>query len=304
MLSLKDTLSTYWLRVQHELLPWLDEALGPLGPRHVQLVGVLGLARIEALVPSCSGLVGRPPSERAALARAFVAEAVFNFPTTIMLIEMLGADKKLRQLCGWQRLGQLPSEATFSRAFAGFAKSALPSRLHEALIKATHGDRLVCHISRDSTAIEAREKPAAKPKPPLTAKFRRGRPRRGEVRPPAPLRRIERQVGGMSLAAMLADLPGHCDVGSKRNAQGFQESWKGYKLHIDTADGQIPVSCILTAASVHDSQAAIPLATMTAARVVNLYDLMDSAYDVAEIKQYSRDLGHIPITDTNPRLTA
>jgi len=303
MLSLKDTLSTYWLRVQHELLPWLDEALGPLGPRHVQLVGVLGLARIEALVPSCSGLVGRPPSERAALARAFVAEAVFNFPTTIMLIEMLGADKKLRQLCGWQRLGQLPSEATFSRAFAGFAKSALPSRLHEALIKATHGDRLVCHISRDSTAIEAREKPAAKPKPPLTAKFRRGRPRRGEVRPPAPLRRIERQVGGMSLAAMLADLPGHCDVGSKRNAQGFQESWKGYKLHIDTADGQIPVSCILTAASVHDSQAAIPLATMTAARVVNLYDLMDSAYDVAEIKQYSRDLGHIPITDTNPRVT-
>jgi len=127
MLSLKDTLSTYWLRVQHELLPWLDEALGPLGPRHVQLVGVLGLARIEALVPRFSGLVGRPPSERAALARAFVAKAVFNFPTTIMLIEMLGADKTLRQLCGWQRLGELPSEATFSRAFAGFAKSALPS---------------------------------------------------------------------------------------------------------------------------------------------------------------------------------
>jgi len=127
MLSLKDTLSTYWLRVQHELLPWLDEALGPLGPRHVQLVGVLGLARIEALVPRFSGLVGRPPSERAALARAFVAKAVFNFPTTIMLIEMLGADKTLRHLCGWQRLGELPSEATFSRAFAGFAKSALPS---------------------------------------------------------------------------------------------------------------------------------------------------------------------------------
>ena len=29
----------------------------------------------------------------------------------------------------------------------------------------------------------------------------------------------------MSLAAMLVDLPAHCDVGSKRNAQGFQESW-------------------------------------------------------------------------------
>jgi len=57
-------------------------------------------------------------------------------------------------------------------------------------------------------------------------------------------------------------------------------------LHIDTADGEIPLSGILTAASVHDSQLAIPLATMTAAKVTNLYDLMDSAYDDAAIKQH------------------
>ena len=80
-------------------------------------------------------------------------------------------------------------------------------------------------------------------------------------------------------------------------------SWIGYKLHIDTADGEIPISCVLTAASVHDSQLAIPLATITATRVTNLYDLMDSAYDDAEIKQHSRDLGHVPIIDTNPRRT-
>jgi hypothetical protein len=56
---------------------------------------------------------------------------------------------------------------------------------------------------------------------------------------------------------------------------------------------------VLTAASVHDSQLAIPLATMTAARVTNLYDLMDSAYDDTAIKQHSRDLGHVPIIDIN-----
>ncbi len=102
---------------------------------------------------------------------------------------------------------------------------------------------------------------------------------------------------------MLADLPRHCDVGVKRNAKGHQESWIGYKLHIDSADGEIPISCVLTAASVHDSQVAIPLATMTAARVTDLYDLMDSAHDVAEIKQHSRELNHVPIIDTNPRTT-
>jgi hypothetical protein len=54
---------------------------------------------------------------------------------------------------------ELPSETTFSRAFAEFARSALPCRLHEALIEQTYTDRLVGHISRDATAIEAREKP-------------------------------------------------------------------------------------------------------------------------------------------------
>ena len=92
-------------------------------------------------------------------------------------------------------------------------------------------------------------------------------------------------------------------MGAKRNAKGYQETWTGYKLHIDTADGEIPISCVLTAASVHDSQVAIPLATITAGRVTNLYDLMDSAYDVVAIKQYSRDLNHVPIIDINPRAT-
>jgi hypothetical protein len=61
------------------------------------------------------------------------------------------------------------------------------------------------------------------------------------------------------------------------------------------ADGDIPISAILTAASLHDSQVAIPLATMTAQRVTNLYDLMDNAYDAPEIKANSRALGHVPI---------
>jgi hypothetical protein len=165
-MSLRETLSGYWLHVQEELLPWLnDTTCGPLNEHHKQLISVLGMARIEAFLPGWAGLPGRPLSERSALARAFVAKAVFNLSTTRLLIEMLSVDKTLRWLCGWQRRGEVPSEATFSRAFAEFATSALPSRLHEALIQDTHADRLVGHISRDSTAIEAREKPATSDKP-------------------------------------------------------------------------------------------------------------------------------------------
>ena len=54
---------------------------------------------------------------------------------------------------------------------------------------------------------------------------------------------------------------------------------------------------VLTGASVHDSQVAIPLATMSASRVQYCYELMDSAYDAVEILEHSRETGHVPIVD-------
>ena len=104
-----------------------------------------------------------------------------------------------------------------------------------------------------------------------------------------------------TIEQMLEGLPLDCNVGSKKNSKGYKETWIGYKLHIDVADGQIPISLILTSASLHDSQVAIPLAFSTAQRVTHLYELMDSAYDAQPIHQFSRDLGHIPLIDANPR---
>jgi len=300
-MPLRETLTNTWDHIQGFLFPRLREEIGPLTAQHERLVIVLEVARIEAFVQMWPGLPGRPPQDRHALARAFVAKAVLDLPTTSSLIERLAVDAALRRLCGWERASQVPSESTFSRAFGEFAASALPSRVHEALVKTTHKDRLVGHIARDATAIAAREKPVrAVPAAPATPKRKRGRPRKGEeVAKPEP-RRLELQVG-QTLSQMLADLPTCCNVGTKRNAKGHTTSWIGYKLHIDTADGDIPISCLLTSASVHDSQVALPLATITASRVTNLYDLMDSAYDAPEIRDKSRALGHVPIVDCNPR---
>jgi hypothetical protein len=167
------------------------------------------------------GLPGRPPQDRHALARAFVAKAVLDLPTTAGLIERLAVDATLRRRCGFERASAVPSESTFSRAFAAFADLSLPGRVHEALIKRTHKDRIVGHIARDATAIAAREKPVPAAPAAVTPKRKRGRPKKGEaVAKPEP-RRLERQAGrtlGRTLAQMLADLPTCCNVGTKRNA--------------------------------------------------------------------------------------
>ena len=104
---------------------------------------------------------------------------------------------------------------------------------------------------------------------------------------------------------MLSKLPKSCDIGCKKNSQGFKESWQGYKLHLDINDIGMPLSAIVTSASTHDSQVAIPLMKMTEERVgVVLYELMDSAYDCPQIEAASRKLGRIPIIDINPRRNA
>jgi hypothetical protein len=300
-MPLRQQLSDALGHIQGRLFPWLREEVGPLTEDHERLVTVLGMARVEAFVQMHDGLPGRPLQDRHALTRAFVAKAVLDLPTTTMLIERLAVDAALRRLCGWERAGAVPSESTFSRAFAELAECDVPARMHEALVKRTIGTQIVGHIARDATAIEAREKPVQREKPKAEApKRKRGRPRKDEVAPPKEPRRLERQAG-MTLSEMRADLPTACDIGTKRNAKGYKTSWIGYKLHIDTADGDVPVSCILTSASVHDSQVAIPLATMTAARCFNLYDLMDSAYDAPEIRAKSMALGHVPIIDRKTR---
>ena len=45
----------------------------------------------------------------------------------------------------------------------------------------------------------------------------------------------------MTKPAMLDDLPTDCAGGTKKNSKGYKETWIGYKLHIDVADGQIPI---------------------------------------------------------------
>jgi hypothetical protein len=277
---------------QELLFERLESQLGVLSAKARLLVSVLGMICLSRYVAPSRGWRGRPSKDRQALATAFLAKAILKLETTRQLLERLQSDPQLRCLCGWHTAGQIPHEATFSRAFTEFANSELPQRLHEALITDTQQGRIIGHIARDSTAIEARERFDELPRHRPIAKRQRGRPRNAERTLSG--RRLPRQRR-QRLHEMLAELPRHCSLGVKKSSKGYQQYWRGYKLHIDVADGQIPISCLLTAACLHDSQAAIPLATLTAQRVTSLYDLMDCAYDANEIHEHSRSLGHVPL---------
>ena len=301
-------IASYWRSIQRCLFPGFAEELGPTTDKHLEIMVVLDMVEIERFVcwqPPMSAGPGRPEFDRAALARAFVGKAVLNLPSTKALIDRLKVDAVFRRVCGFD--GKLPCEATFSNAFSEFAEQGLPARVHEAVIRTQYEGKIVGHVSRDSTEIEAREKcgPSHTETEPKVDKVKRkgGRPRKDA--PPLPsspksLTRIERHAT-MTLSEMLDDLPKQCNRGAKKDSHGNLNYWVGFKLHIDCGDGGVPLSCIMTSASLHDSQVAIALETMTSERVVSLYSVMDSAYDAAPIRTYVESKGKVPIIDPNAK---
>jgi hypothetical protein len=78
MNQLRETLSQYWLDIQGSLFPWLKEELGELTEKQQQLVMTLEWVRLEEHLSTPYGLPGRPPADRTAIARAFVAKMVYK----------------------------------------------------------------------------------------------------------------------------------------------------------------------------------------------------------------------------------
>jgi len=299
-----------YISIQTRLFPMIEEEIGEITVKMKEFLQIVELSRPARFLTDAMrwcGL-GRPMASREKMLRAFFLKSVHDLPTTKLLIENLRTNPTWRQLCGWEYANEVPSEATFSRAFKEFAEARLGERIHETIVTEQCVDRLVGHSSKDSTAIHGREKACRKNTSKTEAKKKRGRKSAAEKALLAEqeaaevkTRRLELQPG-RTLADNLADLPQGCDWGGKKNSKGKTEYWRGYKLHLDFGDGGIPLAAILTSASVHDSQAAIPLMQMSAARGATvLYDLADSAYDADEIKAFSRSLGHVPIIDPNPR---
>ena len=293
-----------WSNIQAVLFPHLERCFETkLTEQQRQVVAILEIVRIEDHVPPGGvQVLGCPRKDRRAIARAFVAKAVYDLPTSKLLVEMLRTQPNLLSICGWKHAGQVPSESTFSRAFDEFATSNLADKVHAALVEDHVSERLVGHVSRDSTAIAAREKPAKKPPKPPKLKRPRGRPKKGAVveKPPQPTTRLPKQMSQESQEA-LAELPTACDVGVKTNSKGYKQTWIGYKAHFDVNDAGLPLTVVTTSASLHDSQVAIPMEKLTAQRVTSLYSLMDAAYDAELIKRCCRELGHVPIIDSNAR---
>ncbi|MEC4683875.1 MAG: transposase [Nitrospirota bacterium] len=293
-------ISAIWRRIQRSLFPRVEDCLGLLTEEQRKIIAILEIVRIEDRIRQSRSGTGRPPHDWLPIARAFVAKAILNLSSTRALIGRLRADATLRLILGFRTGKPLPHESAFSRVFGALARTEIPERTHAALVDRFVKDSGIAHAALDASAIRAREK-ARNPRKSLGVKARRkrGRPKRGETVSPPELTGVARTIP-MKPSGMKRALPGDCSWGAKTNSQGKYEVWKGYKLHVSVVEGGLPVSCLLTSASLHDSQAA-PFLLKKTARKVQGYCLADAAYDAASLRTLSKGLGLVPVIDQNPR---
>lgn len=294
----REKLSTLWTNIQLKLFPDLEERIGDLSPEYKRIVAVLELIRIEEFLPCTTFNFGRPIKDRLQISRAFIAKIILKITYNKDLVLLLKSNTQLKTICGWDAYSKIPSESKFCRAFKEFSEINLPEKVHQALVSEMYKDRIIGHVIKDSTPIDAREAPLrkkgdAKERKKLLASQQAKDKKNGNSRKQKQLRE--------DLTTSLEGLPILCDHGSKKMGNGFLTFWKGYKFHVAVDDLCIPIAAILTSASLNDSEVAIPLAIKSDLVAKNFYDLMDSAYNSPEIKEHSYSLGHVPIIDERPR---
>jgi len=297
------SLSKMWhkiLNIENTLFPAIKETLRveELSSKESKLIRILDFAEIEKNITVVS--ITNTKKDREQIARAFVAKSVYNFQTTRDLIDRLRIDRSLRIICGWRYKKDIPSEATFSRAFGELSEMHVAQKTQEKFVSEYLSKKTFFYNATDATKIPLRQKPIKVEKETPKPK-KRGRPKKGETREPITPSILKQQKEMKTVDKMLECVSRTCGVGVKQNSKGNREVWIGGKLHISAVDGDIPITAFYSGANVHDSSVALPLIQETSNRVNYLYDLQDAGYDADIIREYSKLLGHRPIIDINPK---
>lgn len=236
---------------------------------------------------------GRPGHTLLSVLAVHAVKLYFQEKTMTAARDRLLSSSNLRTITG---VAEVPSLSVISKKTDTLIDLVDFSSILSSICSSFYKDRLVCHLSIDSTISEAREKPVKAGKP---GKRKRGRKRKGaeELAIAEEKEQLYDLMENGCVDEFLSSLEHRCSVTGKKNSKGNMEWSIGYKAHLAVDDNGIIVAHHVTGASVHDSQVAIPLMRMADRRCDYLYALMDGGYTSERIETFAHSIGKVPIID-------
>ena len=220
---------------------------------------------------------------------------VERIPTIKDLIKRLKNDIAFKLNCGFLVSDDIPSEASYSRLLSKLSESNILEEVQEKLIlqAITEGYIIDETIAIDATHFEARDQAPPKKEKTKPEPKKRGRKPRDEreqwlkeqaekeANLPIYEKKIEAQLD-ISLTELRAEVPQDPKWGVKKNSEGKNEFWFGYKGHLAVgASSQYILQSLFSSGNLNDGKAAIPLLKgMDQLPLSNIrYQTMDAGYD-------------------------
>lgn len=286
--------------------------------RFEELFSTIDIDPIFALVTKKSNL-GRPVElNYAAMIYSLVARISERIYFIKDLVKRLKHDMIFRLDCGFLVSDTVPSEAAYSRMISVIAESnvlescnetILHQAISEAFIKDETAATDACHFEARDQAPPKEEKPKPKPK-------KRGRKSKSEkeqwlkeqAEREASLsiyeKKIEAQLD-VPLDELRAEIPQDPEWGIKKNSEGKNVFWYGYKAHLTVGTtSQYILQSLFSSGSLNDGKAAISLLKGIQERLplsTLRYHTMDAGYDYEAIYTQVHRMGHQAVIAYNKR---
>jgi transposase len=235
-----------------------------------------------------------------AMIYALVVRIVERIPTIKDLVKRLRHDFIFHLECGFLFSDRIPSEASFSRFTKKLSESNALESVQETLLLQAIQEGFITDdvVSIDATHFESRDRSIPQEKKPKAEPKKRGRKPKAEqetfqkekqIREEQKTiyeKTIEDQLD-VDLETLRTTVPSQPNWGIKKNSEGKNTFWFGFKAHLAVGTkSQYILQSLMSSASLNDEKAAIPLLKGIQERLSSLtiqYCTLDAGYDYEAI---------------------
>lgn len=251
-----------------------------------------------------------------AMIYSLIARIIERIPTIKDLVKRLKQDLFFRLECGFLVSDHVPSEASYSRLISKLSDTDILENIGDSILLQAIQEGFVDdeNVAIDASYYEARDRASIQEKKPKPEPKRRGRKKK-EEKEQYDLKKREEETNkplfekpvadqlDVSLKELRTQMPIEPAWGVKKNSEGKNEFWYGYKAHLAVGTkSQYILQSIMSSGNLNDGKAALPLLKGIEKLPLSLtYATMDAGYDLLPIYQQIHKMGMHSIIAYNKR---